>query len=254
MNTDWPEELLPTAEKINELLDRLEQHFMRERRFTSSAAHELRTPISELQLATDVALRARENPQRLLTAVQQANTIAEKMAELVRSLSLLTRQQRDEYSIKKETANLCELIRDEALLSQPIAEERSVAVNLQLPESQFIYADTSLLKCVISNLINNAFSYAPSDTEVLIQLVVSGPRQDSLALKVRNICPQILEQELDYLFEPFWRKENVYGTQHHFGLGLAITREASQLLGYELGVSKPAADIIEFTLTAKLEA
>ncbi|OZG70202.1 hypothetical protein BTA51_27430 [Hahella sp. CCB-MM4] len=252
LDAQWPVELRPPAEKINELLDRLEEHFLRERRFTSSAAHELRTPISELQLATEVALLAKDQPQRLLTAVQQAHTLAGKMAELVSSLSLLSRQQKDEYTLRKTTVDLVRTIQEVVAQHDSAMRQRGLTISAEFPDSQFLYSDQTLCQTIVRNLINNAVSYAPENTDISVALKVSGEKKDHLLLQVSNICPQIQEQDLRHMFEPFWRKETVYSHQHHFGLGLAITREACDLLGFQLNVSKPAADVIEFSVAVKL--
>ncbi len=252
LDSQWPIELQPPAEKINELLDRLEDHFLRERRFTSSAAHELRTPISELQLATEVALRSKDQPRRLLTAVQQAHTLAGKMAELVNSLSLLSRQQRDEYSVDRTTVDLVRLLRETISQYESMLKQRDLTISVELPDSQHLYSDSTLIQSIIRNLLNNAVSYAPEHTKISIELDVSGEKKDRLQLSIRNICPQIQEQDLRHMFEPFWRKESVYSHQQHFGLGLAITREACELLGFQLDVSKPTADLIEFSVSIAL--
>src|SRR5690606_30406849 len=55
--SDLPAELAPVAGKLNELLERVESTFERERRFTSHAAHELRTPLAELKVMAELGLR-----------------------------------------------------------------------------------------------------------------------------------------------------------------------------------------------------
>ena len=89
-----PTELTPICSCVNDLLDRLDQAFKRERRFTSDVAHELRTPIAELRALAEVASRYPNDPEFARNALRDAVGVAKQMQSLVTTLLALVRSER----------------------------------------------------------------------------------------------------------------------------------------------------------------
>jgi hypothetical protein len=129
-----PSELVGIRRKLNELLERLQMAFDRERRFSSGAAHELRTPIAELRALTEVALKwpAGSDPERT-NDLAEAHAIACRMEDVVGALLAIARNGHAEESAAHEDVELRPLV-DAAVASvRPIAEEKRLESRSRCP-------------------------------------------------------------------------------------------------------------------------
>ena len=102
-----PRELQPIAEKLNEMLERLEAGFDRERRFSSYAAHELRTPLTELKVMTELVTNwpqefNRRHGEEMLEAIAENEALLDK-------LSLLSSAENERISVESANVDLVDV-------------------------------------------------------------------------------------------------------------------------------------------------
>lgn len=222
----FPTELQGVAAKLNELLARLEITFARERRFTSDAAHELRTPLAELRAMTELAVRW---PEEFTPA--HGNEMLAVLAELeslLETLSLLAKAD-SETTPHLESVDLRTSL-DEALerLHEPIAHRR-LGLDVRVTDGAFP-TDPVLWRAIAANLIGNAVHYAPDDSRISIEAT---PQRFS----VENEAPDLSPDDMERLFERFWRKSSSRTEKGHSGLGLSVVRAAVSFLGGECHAS-----------------
>ncbi|MEJ2612612.1 MAG: HAMP domain-containing sensor histidine kinase [Candidatus Thiodiazotropha sp.] len=223
----WPTEISPVTDTLNALLKRLDLTLQRERRFTADAAHELRSPLAELRTATDIALRASDNKERLLIAVRQANELSHSMANLVNSMLLLARFESGMSTLDISTVNLVEILEAQYQRIQSLAKKRQITLITEAPTVLTTASDKGLLEIIISVLLTNAAEYAPLNSIVKIILLTT---DNGFTLITENLAPDLAEDDLDKLFHPFWRKGKSRGEKDHYGLGLSIVQEAANCL------------------------
>ena len=249
---EWPAEITPVAGTVNALLERLDDILQRERRFTADVAHELRTPLAELRTATDVALRSsgdHENfshhPERLLTAVRQANELSRSMADLVNSMLLLARFQSGQSQPQRAEVNLSEQINRQISAVEAKIGSRGIRLTANVPEDIRVCSDERLLAIILSNLLTNAAEYTPPDCQISLRLATVG---NHIKLIISNPAPGLNDSDIEQLFQPFWRKGESRTQRDHYGLGLAITREACLSLGVQLDARLDQADLLSICL------
>lgn len=217
---DLPVELRGMAEKLNELLERLEATFARERRFTSHAAHELRTPLAELKAMTELGATWPEE----FTAghVSEMLEVISELEALLEKLSLLARAETGgPGSIERIDPE--ESIR-ECLSRQKVEiASRNLGVDCRIEPGEF-HSDPVLWRAIVHNLIDNAVAYAPAGSTIGIS---ASPR----SLSVSNDAPGLAQDDLGKLFERFWRKDGPRSGGKHSGLGLSIVRSSAEFLG-----------------------
>lgn len=221
-----PAELAPVAGKLNELLERVEATFARERRFTSHAAHELRTPLAELKLMTELGLRW---PDEMTAGhVQGMLDVISELEALLDALALLSKADA-KSGIHRETVDVPRTV--EACLQrfQTTIAGRQLAVETRM-ETGVISTDPVFWSAVLTNLVGNAVQYAPEGTTVRIEASASG-------LKVANEAPHLSSNDLPQLFERFWRKSSGPLRGKHSGLGLSIVQACAEALGGSCEVS-----------------
>jgi signal transduction histidine kinase len=222
-------ELRPIAAGVNRLVERLAAELQRERRTAANIAHELRTPIAELLLLSDVALHCSDEPEHALEALRQVREISLEMRRLIGTLLELARLESGQLPLEPEPVELSALI--EACW-QPLADEaraRGLAFELRGARPT-VEADRSALAILCANLLSNAVAHAPLAARV--ECVLSnGP---STYVTISNPAGALSAADLDKLTEPFWRASAARGERGHAGLGLALARRLAELLQVEL--------------------
>src|SRR5262249_22287420 len=132
--------------------------------FLANASHELRTPLASLTLLIEtLAGPARDNPDerdRFLTMMQVQ---AERMRRLIEDLLSLSRIELDEHVPPSDRADLSQVARETIDALAGVAQERNVAINLQLPDGAVsVVGERFQLTQVVQNLVDNAIKYTPS--------------------------------------------------------------------------------------------
>ena len=229
-------ELRPIAETLNGLLARLEAAFERERRFTSSAAHELRTPIAELRTLAELTERWPADPDVAAAAASELGELARQMERIVTTLLLLARAEAGlpVAGAARPTAVGDVLERVFGRLERR-AGERDLDFDDELPPDIAAEVDPLLLERVLANLLENAVEYTPRGGRIRVRVepVRAGPEARFVGLVVANTTDGTLDDEaLRHFFEPFWRSDPSHedGTRH-VGLGLPLVKTLAEAMG-----------------------
>ncbi len=224
------------AETLNELLNRLQESFEIQRRFISSASHELSTPLTSISSQLEVSLqrdRGAEEYRQVMQSVYQD----------VRHLSKLT-QTLLEFATLSGTAGGIEinLIRiDEVLMRLPgemTKMDKGYSVKLefdQLPEEEeklLVFGNAELLFTAIKNIVSNACKYS-LNRMAKVKLSVE---QAGIIVSVEDNGKGIPENELKNIFQPFYRTEDsraIIG----FGVGLPLVNRIVKLHKGQIKIS-----------------
>ena len=216
-----PRELQPIAEKLNEMLERLEAGFDRERRFSSYAAHELRTPLTELKVMTELVTNwpqefNRRHGEEMLEAIAENEALLDK-------LSLLSSAENERVSVESANVDLVDGVRDCVARVSESAEKRGLTIDTEV-ERMAIVTDPLLWTAILNNLLGNAVSHAPRGAHVLVEASAD-------CLVVSNDAPELEADDIPHLFERFWRKSEARSEKGHSGLGLAVVAACTERLG-----------------------
>jgi two-component system sensor histidine kinase QseC len=242
-NEDMPRELTPICNHLNELMGRLEDSFERERRFSADLAHELRTPIAELRMISEVALRWPDEANS--GQAKETLEIAEQMQGIIESLLALGRYENGQAEVKPEPVDVAEL---GLACWKPFAEraaEKKIKVQLEIPETQILETDPKLLRLIFTNLFSNAAEYTPAGGVIDI---TGSPGMNGTVLSVTNTVSDLDTESLSHLFERFWRQDNARADNNHSGLGLSLARTCSRALSLDLQAKIDDKNRIIFSL------
>ena len=245
-----PDELAGIRAKLNELLERLEAAFDRERRFSSGAAHELRTPIAELRVLTEVALKWPEGRTEAESTrdLREAHAIACQMEDLVGALLAIARNGRSAAGTDLEPIELAPLVASALAGVASSAASRSLRIASEVPAGIVVRSSRPALMALLRNLAANAVEHAPAGTRVDVSV-----RADDGAAEVRftNEDATLTESDLPRLFEPFWRKDESRTDSRHSGLGLAVGETLARSIGATLAARLEPPGHVTFTLTVE---
>jgi two-component system sensor histidine kinase QseC len=233
-----PAELQPICQRLNESLDRLQEAFLRERRFSADVAHELRTPIAELRALADVAVKWEGDRETSTAYFRDAREIAQQMEGIVTKLLSLARCHAGTIAAARESVVVADLVRQAWRSCEAIAARRNLNVQFDLPADIVVSTDRDMLGSIAGNLLANAVDYATAGGAIYCNVKRSGPQW---TLSVVNDTDTLSEVDLPHLFEPFWRKDAARTDGSHSGLGLSLVEAYVKVLGGTIEVSMPAA-------------
>jgi two-component system sensor histidine kinase QseC len=230
-NDYLPDELRPIVDRLNELLQRLEHAFVRQKRLTADIAHELKTPIAELRSMTDVALKWPDDTKFVNDTLTETCEIAKQMDRIVSTLLALSRCESGKQNIYPVTVNLKSMILDLWNPWQKMVDEKDIYVKFDLPESAEVITDKMMFSSILTNLFSNAAEYCPEGGYIECSLK---PFPGRMILSIRNTNESLVEDDLPQMFEQLWRKDPARGDSLHSGLGLALVDAFAHYLAIEI--------------------
>jgi heavy metal sensor kinase len=231
--TTTDDEVGRLAQTFNEMLDRLEKSFQRQRRFTADASHELRTPLAVIRGEIDVGLERPRSAAEYVETLESVGAEARRMSRLVNELLLLARADAHELRLDYEKVDLADLLTLLVEQMQRPAQEAEVRLGADLPRSLPILGDRDRLLELFLNLLENALVHAPgSQVDVRAQ-----PNGETIVVTISDTGPGIPEEHVPHLFERFYRADQVRGrSSGGSGLGLAIAQEIAHAHGGDISV------------------
>lgn len=224
-----PREVKPLVQALNALFSRISTMMQRERRFTSDAAHELRSPLAALQVQSEVIQLAADDETMRHHALQQLSTGITRATRLVDQLLTLSRAEADDARSAFQMVNLFPLLQETIAAQLPQADEAKITLRLDVSAHPTLQGHPLLLSLLVRNLVDNAIRYTPTGSEVKIVL-------DAHSLCVEDNGKGLSEAEMQRLGERFWRPPGQ--EKSGSGLGLSIVRNVAQLHGMQLKFSQ----------------
>ncbi|HBP37694.1 MAG TPA: hypothetical protein DD640_02935 [Clostridiales bacterium] len=222
------------SQAINQMADRLAAAEQARKLLLSGLSHELRTPLTTIKANTqalqDGILTIEEQPEYL------ADTLSEidRLRGLVDNL-LLAADPSDVWPIRKQPADLAQLVRLILRQMQVRTGQAGLSVRADLPESAPAALDQQQIRQLLFNLIDNAIRFSPPAGMINIRLTA---QEDSWLLTVQNSGPPIPENLLPHIFEPLVKSPQSSGS----GLGLYLCRRIAELHQGEISLVSNAAD------------
>ncbi|HEV3143710.1 MAG TPA: ATP-binding protein [Gemmataceae bacterium] len=225
---DVDKELAELAEVLNAAFHRLESAFEQLTRFTADASHELRTPLAILKSNTELALSRPRSEPEYRQALETCAQAADRMTTLVEGLLTLARADVGRLDLRQTPVDLAKIVEDTSSLLRPLAETKSIAVQLELKPVRLL-GDLAGLSLVVRNLIENAIRYNREGGKVRIRL---GQNSREAILGVADTGLGIPEADLPHLFERFYRVDKARSrASGGTGLGLAICKSIVEAHG-----------------------
>ena len=227
--TTLPPELAPVANRLNEMLARLQTAFAARQRFLADASHELRTPVAALVTGMEVTLRHPRDAavyqgalETYLGDARQLRLLVERLMEQVRSEHLAHDEPRQEI-------DLAGLLNQCADNIAELAKVKDLELCRDIPEGVRCDTAPGRLRSIVVNLLSNAVEYSFPHGKVLLACrAVAG---EGIELRVEDAGPGIAAEHLPHLFEPFFRADKSrQNDSGHLGLGLSLVQAHLQAL------------------------
>ncbi len=239
----FPVEARPLANAVNRLIQRVEEALDNERRFTSDAAHELRTPLAALKTQAQVALRT-EDPEQREQALRQVMKGVDRAAHLVDQLLTLARLDPGRNRIDTRLFDLYILAEDVLSGLAPEALDKDIELALTGRRGQFVHSHREGLAVLLHNLVQNAIRYTPPGGQVQVDVHT---HDGTTELVVSDSGPGIPERERERVFQRFYRGPGTRAPGS--GLGLSIVHRIATLNGLEIHLGESSLGGLRVTVT-----
>lgn len=242
-----PSELAPVRARLDELLDRLQATLQRERAFTADAAHELRTPLAGLRTTLEVALSRERAAADYRHALDESLDISTQMQALVDNLLALARVEAGQVRVEREPTDLAALIEQCWSAVAARAQARNLRRTITIDGVGSVALDRAKLRLVLSNLLENAVSYADAGGDLAI---TASSDAGFLRLTCDNSGCPLPAGDASKVFDRFWRGDAARSAAGvHCGLGLALCRTLIEVQG---GTIEASISEGRFRLTIRL--
>ena len=222
------DELAELGQNFDRMTSRIGQLLNAQKRLLHDVSHELRSPLARMQAAIGLAQQSPDKTAKMLDRVERES---ERIDHLIGDLLNLSRienptSENDERQHFDLTGILTDIIEDARFEAQNKA--------IQIQHNTFnhinLFGRVELIHSAIENVLRNAIKYSPENG--IIQLTVEKSSK-YISIKIEDQGPGIAEQDLQQIFQPFFRSRD---NQHHngIGLGLTIAHRAIEIHGGEI--------------------
>ena len=215
-------------------IDRVVQASKRQKQFVTDASHELKTPITVI--ATSLKVLEMETGKQKW--IDKAQTQTEKLTELVNSLVTLSRMDEEKTPLHFAPFAVSDAVRETAESFRDFAESNGHALRLEIAPELAFSGDEYAIRQLVSILLDNVVKYAAEGTGIAFSLekTKKGVLRSSVNVSRTPLAPE----ELDKLFDRFYRADPARSGTGGFGIGLSIARSIAE--GHKGGIRASLED------------
>ena len=235
-----PTEVRPLLDALNHLFDRTQEMMTRERRFTSDAAHELRSPLTALKVQTEVAQLSLDDHAAQQKALAQLHTGIDRASRLVDQLLTLSRLDSLDNLDDIDAIPLADLLQSAVMDIYHHAQRAGIEIRLNIHTQVTRSGQPLLLSLLVRNLLDNAVRYSPRGSAVDVTL-------NAQSFIVRDNGPGISPDALARIGERFYRPPGQDETGS--GLGLSIVKRIAALHGMRVSLANAREGGFEVTVS-----
>ena len=238
-----------TLKELSAANEKLQADIEQERRleklrvdFFQAVSHELKTPITVLKGELEGMIYQVGEYKDRDTHLRHSLRTVNDMELLVREILSASRMAGNDFSLTLSEVDLSQLVRECCRKWQGAAEDREQNFQAEIEAGCTCRGDMALLQKAVSNIISNAVTHSPAQTEISVKLTEN-------TLQVRNSGISIDSAGLEKIFEPFYRVDHSHSRDTGgSGLGLYIVKTILERHGFSFRMDS-TSDEVCFTIT-----
>jgi heavy metal sensor kinase len=240
------DELGRLALTLNQMIERLEMAFKRQRQFTADASHELRTPVAVIRAESTLALRRERTEDDYRKSLDLISQETRRMSAVIDKLLFLARSDAGKEQLDFEEVDLKEVLSNLSPDVEVLCEERGLHFNPGPLENLVVRGDRTRLQQLFLNLLANAIRYTPSGGRISVSAIRQG---EAAVIAVRDTGIGISEEHLPHIFERFYRVDEARSrVDGGAGLGLSICQHIVKVHDGKIEVESRVGEGSTFTV------
>lgn len=225
MPADADEDIRVLSDAIVDLGERVQAFIARERNFTRDASHELRSPVTVINIAADMLLAEKDLSESAVTTIGRIKRASADMEELIDAFLLLARE--SDQALSRDQVSVNDVIKEEIERVELINRDDRVQIHLQETHRLNVLASDRVLSAFFGNLLRNAVLYTHhGGVEVKIA---------ERSVVIKDTGKGIPEQQVKDIFKPYYRGDNKETVGH--GVGLTIVKRLSDRFNWPISIN-----------------
>lgn len=219
------DEIAKLGDTFNRMADRLERLVSNSKELTANVSHELRSPLARLRVSKELILdklgKKGASDDAIIRLLNNMESDIGDLDTLIEEALALSKIDYQESALASETFRFSDFIKSMLEAYHPMLSRNDLLLDLYIRDFGKARQDKALVKSVFSNLMDNAIKYSPSGKTIHVSAGTVSPK--GLEFSITNTCAPMSQEDIDRLFNPFFRipGQKASGT----GLGLAIAKK-----------------------------
>ncbi|RMF59166.1 MAG: sensor histidine kinase [Calditrichaeota bacterium] len=189
--------------------------------FVSDASHHLRTPLTIIRGEIEVTLMRSRSAKEYRKTLQTIYNETINLINIVENLLTLAKGDTGKLVVMQNTVDLSSICVNQLQHALPMAKRKGITIKKKIQKNCFVFGDPLRLAEMIFTLLDNALSYTPEGKNIEVEI---SKDSNGILFRVRDQGIGIPRQEIDKIFDRFYRATNTRKTSHGTGLGLAICK------------------------------
>jgi signal transduction histidine kinase len=225
--------------------------------FLANVSHELRTPLNSIIGFADLLCGSED--EKTARFGRNISTAAKNLLNMINDMLNLAKIEAGRAQVRYDKVSVLDTCQTLAALMQPLADKKNIRLETRLDESlPLVTTDGGKLQQILYNLMSNAVKFTPPGGDVRLEAETipagNGRNRQAVRIAVSDSGPGISEADRAYIFEKFYQVDPTLTKEASgAGLGLAICKELSNLLGGKLDLESEPGHGTTFFLTLPVE-
>lgn len=239
-----PDEIGTLAKTFNMMSQEIYRTEVGRKRFVSSISHELKTPLASIKALIEPFI-GEENidPLILNEHLKDIDYEIDRLTVMVKSL--ITTARLEEIKPVLEKFSLCEEIHRIVRILTPLAQDKEISIFVNCPTFK-VNTDKSLLREVLTNLIDNGIKYGTQNGHIKINVENTS---DKIYIHIIDNGIGIDAKDIPYIFDNFYRADTARSSGFGSGIGLYTVKRITEITGWNIDVKSEAGEGTEFILS-----
>jgi signal transduction histidine kinase len=224
---------LVSRQMVSKALIPVEESRRRQTEFIAAASHELKSPLAVIRANASALMLEPERAGFFTTGIEKE---CKRLAALIEDMLLLASADARTWKIKKDILDLDTLLIEIYDLFYPYCKEQGKELKLVVPETMLpkTEGDGERIKQILAVLIDNAVAYSSEKDTIYLR---GYAKKNRIYLEVEDHGVGIAQEKKIEIFERFYREDKSRKDKTHFGLGLSIAKELTELHGGSIAVA-----------------
>ena len=217
-------EINELATHFNQMAEQIDRNISAHQRLLGDVSHELRSPLTRLQIVLGLAEKSLESPEKIKTLVEKSQLEIERLDQMLTDILDLSRQENRFRTEQKSVIDIEALVHDKTKEVEVFAQDKNIEILTSTSANIQVEGFPELLSSALLNVLNNAIKYSPQCSKITIDIFEAN---NTTIIEIADNGPGVPEQALEHLFKAFYRVDDdrnriTGGT----GLGLSIAEQA----------------------------
>ena len=210
------DEIHKMATAFNEMLNSLENSYIREKQFSSDVSHELRTPVSVILTESQYSLEYADTLEEAKDSFSVIQRQAKKMSELINQIMELSKIEK-QFIIPTKKINFSEIIEKILLDYKNLIDKKNIKISKEIEENIFIIGDKIMIERLLDNLLNNAMKFTKNEIKIKLH-----SENENCILEVEDNGIGMSEEFKNLIWGRFYQINDSRNKKINKGFGLGL--------------------------------